>query len=238
MTISLVNSCSALITLSFIIVLIQSKILDFFFTLFRLFFYNVMCWVCFSALVIPFYLFVPKIWLYFTFSFNLQFYGVFLIHALFLHDCSHIFGYEKISIFLYIYSIQCSRIYIFFSSVLFIFTVLIIIPSFYKHSFADLSLWWSKAAIKHSYLWLGVLGSCSLLIKKIHWGILFIKNPTYSRYWLLQLLLIIELCQKKISKTFWSDSEHLPVLKALCGADLEQNAGIIHESNPEYLLAF
>ena len=82
-------------------------------------------------------------------------------------------------------------------SVLYIFTVLLIIPSFYKHSFADLSLWWSKAAIKHSYLRLGLLGSCSLLIKKIHWGIFFIKNPTYSRYWLLQLLLIRELCQKK-----------------------------------------
>ena len=41
---------------------------------------------------------------------------------------------------------------------------------------------------------------------------------------------------KKLNKTFGSDLEHLPIFKALLVADPEQNAGTIHESNPEHLL--
>ena len=37
---------------------------------------------------------------------------------------------------------------------------------------------------------------------------------------------------------FGSDSEHLPVFKALCGDDQEQNAGMIQASNPENLPVF
>ena len=35
-----------------------------------------------------------------------------------------------------------------------------------------------------------------------------------------------------------SNPEHLPVLKALCGEDLEQNAGMIHMMDLEHLLVF
>ena len=45
-------------------------------------------------------------------------------------------------------------------------------------------------------------------------------------------------CVKSKTKTFGSNLEHLPVFKALSRADLEQNAGTIHKSNPEHLLVF
>ena len=41
---------------------------------------------------------------------------------------------------------------------------------------------------------------------------------------------------KKLNKTFGSNLEHLPVFKAISGADPEQNAGMNHEYNPENLL--
>ena len=43
---------------------------------------------------------------------------------------------------------------------------------------------------------------------------------------------------KKLTKTFGSNFEHLPVFKALRGANVEQNAGTIHESNAEHFLVF
>ena len=46
---------------------------------------------------------------------------------------------------------------------------------------------------------------------------------------------IIALCQKT-KQTIGSDLEHLPVFKDLRGAYLEQNAGMIHVSNPEQFL--
>ena len=45
-------------------------------------------------------------------------------------------------------------------------------------------------------------------------------------------------CVKKLNKTFVSDLEHLLVFKALRGADQEQYAGTIQESNKEHLLFF
>ena len=43
------------------------------------------------------------------------------------------------------------------------------------------------------------------------------------------------MCQK-LNTTFGSNSEHLPVFRALRWADREESAGTIHKSNPEHLL--
>ena len=48
---------------------------------------------------------------------------------------------------------------------------------------------------------------------------------------------IVAICQK-LSKTFGSDVEYLPVFKDRCRANREQNADTILESNPEHLLVF
>ena len=40
---------------------------------------------------------------------------------------------------------------------------------------------------------------------------------------------------KKLNKIFWPDLERLPICKALCRADPEQNAGTINKSNPEHM---
>ena len=43
---------------------------------------------------------------------------------------------------------------------------------------------------------------------------------------------------KKLNKKFESNLEHIPALKALRGADPEQNAGTINECNLEHPLIF
>ena len=43
---------------------------------------------------------------------------------------------------------------------------------------------------------------------------------------------------KKLTKTFGSDLEHLPVFNALCGDNPEQSAGTVHATNPEHLPVF
>ena len=42
----------------------------------------------------------------------------------------------------------------------------------------------------------------------------------------------------KLNKTVGSDLEHLPIFKALSGADPKQNGGPIYKFNPEHLLVF
>ena len=58
-----------------------------------------------------------------------------------------------------------------------------------------------------------------------------------SRIW---VTLNLSMCEDnsimlKTKKSFGFDKEHLPVFKPLCRDDLEQNAGMIHESNPKHL---
>ena len=64
---------------------------------------------------------------------------------------------------------------------------------------------------------------------------ILLKNPAYGT--LYRCVQIIALCQK-LNNLVWLDLEHLPVFKALCGDNPEQNAGTIHASNQEQLPVF
>ena len=77
----------------------------------------------------------------------------------------------------------------------------------------------------------------AILLKLIEVGTIFLCEEYLSSYFLTNLYGKIQSSNKhgvkKLNKTFGSNLEHLPALKALHWVNPEKNLGTIYEFNPE-----